>query len=309
MAVIDRRCPIELCCESASITENYSRSHSRRRPLRIAKMPTEDELIAGQTLPITPGQLVNSLRALGLCDGDIVMVHTSMSQLGWIIGDAQTVVESLLEAVGSSGTIVMPAHSGRSDPARWQNPPVKPAWVAMIRAEVPAFDRALTPTRGMGQVVDCFLRHPDTHRSGHPTVSFAANGHHATDILEPHALSPSLGEESPLERLYDLSAKVLLLGVGHSNNTSLHLAEYRASWPGKTFAVDGAAVLIEGTRTWVAYEDLDLHEEDFEAIGEAYSATTPSGERIGAVGTGIGGLYQMRPLVDFAVDWITQHRR
>ena len=146
-------------------------------------MPTEDELIAGQALPITPGQLVSSLRALGLCDGDIVMVHTSMSQLGWLIGDAQTVVESLLEAVGSTGTIVMPAHSGRSDPARWQHPPVKPSWVEMIRTEVPAFDRALTPTRGMGQVVDCFLRHPHTLRSGHPTVSFAANGPHAIDSL------------------------------------------------------------------------------------------------------------------------------
>jgi aminoglycoside 3-N-acetyltransferase len=272
-------------------------------------MPTEHELIAGQALPITPGQPVQSFRALGLGDGAIVMVHTSMSQLGWIIGDAQTVVESLLEAVGSTGTIVMPAHSGRSDPARWQNPPVEPAWVEMIRAEVPAFDRSLTPTRGMGQVVDCFLRHPDTQRSGHPTVSFAANGHLATDIVEPHVLSPSLGEESPLGRLYDLGAKVLLLGVGHDNNTSLHLAEYRASWPHKTFAVEGAAVLVGGIRTWVAYEDLDLHEEDFVAIGDAYSATKPPGERTSAVGIGIGRLYEMRPLVDFAVDWITQHRR
>ena len=272
-------------------------------------MPTEDELIAGQALPITPGQLVNSLRALGLCDGDIVMVHTSMSQLGWIIGDAQTVVESLLAAVGSTGTIVMPAHSARSDPARWQHPPVKPSWVEMIRAEVPAFDRALTPTRDMGQVVDCFLRHPHTLRSGHPTVSFAANGPHAIDIVEPHALSPSLGEGSPLGRLYEFGAKVLLLGVGHGNNTSLHLAEYRAIWPTKTFSVDGAAVLIDGTRTWVAYEDLDLHEEDFVAVGDAYSATKPPGESIGAVGLGTGQLYQIRPLIDFAVDWITEHRR
>jgi len=38
-------------------------------------------------------------------------------------------------------------------------------------------------------------------------------------------------ENSPLARVYDRDGDVLLLGVGHDSNTSLHLAEHRADFP------------------------------------------------------------------------------
>jgi len=73
-------------------------------------------------------------------------------------------------------------------------------------------------------------------------VSFAAIGHHAGEITSGHRIDEQLGITSPLGRIYDLEGSVLLLGVGHDTNTSLHLAEYLAVWPSKRTREQGAAV-------------------------------------------------------------------
>ncbi len=267
----------------------------------------EAEAIAAVPVPATTGSLIVELQTLGLEAGDVVIVHTSLSRLGWIAGGAQAVVEALLETVGTAGTIVMPAQSGQlSDPATWSNPPVPDEWQQPIRDGFPAYDPYLTPTRGMGQVVECFRCHRSTLRSAHPLVSFAANGPHAHEILEPHALTPALDDTSPLGRLYRLDAKVLLLGVDHSTDTSLHLAEYRAEWPSKRWITEGAPLLVGGERTWVTYDDLDLRTDDFADVGDAFARV--AAERSGPIAGGTGRLAQQRALVDFATSWFSAHR-
>ena len=267
----------------------------------------EAEAIAAVPVPATAGSVVRDLHALGLAVGDVVIVHTSMSRLGWIAGGAQAVVEALLQAVGATGTVVMPTQSGQlSDPATWSNPPVPADWQQAIRKGFPAYDPYLTPTRGMGQVVECFRVHRSTLRSAHPLVSFAANGPQAHEILEPHALTPALGDASPLGRLYQLDAKVLLLGVDHSTDTSLHLAEYRAEWPSKRRITEGAPLLVDGRRTWVTYDDLDLDTDDFAAVGDAFARA--GGERRGPVAGGTGRLARQRALIDFATAWFAAQR-
>ena len=270
-------------------------------------MPSETDAIAAADRPATVATLRTDLEALGLGSGDVVIVHSSLSALGWVAGGPQAVVEALLVAVGMAGTIVMPAQSGQlSDPAGWANPPVPADWVERVRDGLPAYDPCLTPTRGMGAVVDCFRQHPDTRRGSHPTLSFAANGPQAEVIVDPHSLAAGLGDDSPLGRLFALDAKVLLLGVGHVNNTSLHLAEHRAEWRGKTTASEGVPMLVDGVRQWVTYSDLDRDEDDFEAIGEAFAAA--GGERRSPVGVGFGRLSSIRPLVEFAVAWMETNR-
>lgn len=270
-------------------------------------MPTEAEVIDRSHSPATVASLTADLRTLGLVDGDVVIVHSSMSRLGWIAGGAQSVVEALFTAVGRHGTIVMPTQSGQlTDPAGWDDPPIPADWVEAARDGLPAYDAHLTPTRGMGAVVDCFRQQPDTVRSPHPLVSFAANGPRAHEIAGSHPLAPETGDSSPLGRLYELDAHVLLLGVTHGNNTSLHLAEERAAWTGKTNRLHGAPMLVDGQREWVVWDDLDGDDEDFDAIGEAFAAT--GAERVGNVGAGTGRLLRQREIVDFAVTWMTAHR-
>jgi len=268
---------------------------------------TERTSIDDAAMPATVTSLVADLRALGLDEGATVMVHGSLSKLGFVAGGAHAVVKALLDAVGDGGTLVMPTHStDLTDPSAWRNPPVPQSWWGPIRAGMPAYDPAMTPTRYMGAIVECFRHVPGVVRSGHPTVSAAAVGPNAAAITSDHRIPDGLGEHSPQARVYDLDGDVLLLGVGHGNNTSLHLAERRSAPEHAVVFSQSSPMIVDGVRTWVTYDCLDDAPDDFETIGAAFAAT--GRERTGRVGAGTGRLMRSRDLVDFATGWMDQHR-
>jgi aminoglycoside 3-N-acetyltransferase len=269
---------------------------------------SERDVIDRTPAPATESTLRADLAALGVGLGDTLVVHTSLSAMGFVIGGPQTVVTAFLQSVGAEGTVTMPSHSGDwSDPAEWENPPVPEAWWPTIRAEWPGFDPHLTPLRAMGAVAEALHRHPHTSRSDHPRVSHLANGAAASAIVASHALGSGLGDESPLGRLYDLDATVLLVGVGHANNTSLHLAEARADWPGKTTSRLGSAVLVDGERRWVEYDELDIDTDDFGAAGHDFERRTGLVRR-GRIGMAPTAAMPMRALVDHGTRWFTANR-
>lgn len=74
---------------------------------------SEFDIIKKTKFPNTIHTIKRDLRNLGISEGDIVLVHSSMSKIGWVCGDEVTMVQALLECAGDSGTIVMPAHTGR----------------------------------------------------------------------------------------------------------------------------------------------------------------------------------------------------
>ncbi|MFB6361000.1 MAG: aminoglycoside N(3)-acetyltransferase [Halobacteriales archaeon] len=256
--------------------------------------------------PVTVGSLVDDFRALGLAAGDTVIVHASLAALGWVCGGPPAVIDALQTVLTADGTLVMPTHSTQySDPEAWTQPPVPDDWEPVIRAERPPFRPAVTPTRGMGAIAECFRGYPGAVRSRHPELSFAAWGANAEAITANHSFDYGLGEDSPLGRLYEQDGQVLLLGVGHDRNTSIHLAEYWAALAQDTHE-NTVPIELDGRTETITYRDLKTDASDFDELGAAYEAAV--GLDTGSVGAATAKLLAQPSLVDFAVDWLEANR-
>jgi aminoglycoside 3-N-acetyltransferase len=259
--------------------------------------------------PATVSTLEADLQKLGVEPGSVLLVHSSLSALGWVAGGPVAVVQALLACLGSEGTLVMPAYSGEyTDPKGWENPPVPKCWWPVIRKEMPAFDPQITPTRYVGLIAESFRTWPGVLRSDHPHTSFCALGPRAGEICADHPIEDSVGEKSPLGTVYGLDGRVLLLGVGFGRNSSFHVAEYRASYPGKRNLRNGSSILENGERRWVEYEDLDLWGGDFRQIGAAFEKENASVVRKGPVAASTSFLFPQRAAIDFACAWMEANR-
>ena len=100
--------------------------------------------------------ILDALLSVGVSKGQTIMVHTSLSSLGFVCGGAQMVIEALIEAVGNEGTIMMPTQSWKNlDPTtgvHWEEPE---DWWQLIRDNWPAYNKEITPTNTMGAVLKC----------------------------------------------------------------------------------------------------------------------------------------------------------
>ena len=252
--------------------------------------------------------ILAALKKIGISEGQTIMVHTSLSSMGFVCGGAQIVIEALLESVGTDGTVMMPTQSWKNlDPTagvHWEEPE---EWWQIIRDNWPAYHKDITPTNTMGAVAEMFRKWPGTLRSDHPARSVAANGKYAAYLTQGHDLSNIFGEGSPIGKIYELDGYVLLIGVGYDKNTSLHLADVRADYPGKHASTEYSAVTENGQRGWKEYRTLYVDGEDFEEIGEAFE-NSHSVQKV-TLGNATLTLMKQRELVDFAVKWIEQYRK
>lgn len=173
--------------------------------------------------------LAAHLRALGVRDGGVLLVHTAFRAVRPVEGGPRGLIEALRAALGPDGTLVMPSWTGDDDSP---------------------FDPAATPAaRSLGVVPETFRRLPGVIRSPHP-FACAAAGPRAEDITAGPLPIPPHAPGSPIGRVHDLDGQILLLGVGHPCNSTLHLAELIAGVPYRvphhiTDLQDGVPVRID----------------------------------------------------------------
>ncbi|MCK2240112.1 MULTISPECIES: aminoglycoside N(3)-acetyltransferase [unclassified Crossiella] len=228
-----------------------------------------------------------------------VIAHAALSSLGQVPGGAATVVASLRQALGSTGTLVGPAFTPQvADPAPQAGVP--DARTRDQRAAVPLFHPGLPSP--MGAVAEAIRTCPGALRSGHPQASVAAVGARAADIVQHQPLSFALSADSPFGRLYDLDARILLIGVGHDRNSFLHHVETRT--PAPRLKLRRFPLLVDGERVWCEALDVaDDHGRFFPTLGAEFEQQ--HGIRPFRAGSAQCRLLPARALVDFAVPRLT----
>jgi aminoglycoside 3-N-acetyltransferase len=266
---------------------------------------TIQEIVNNTQTPNTVRTILKDLESLGIDVGDTLIVHSSLSSIGWVNAGQASLVDALLLALGEEGTLVMPAHTpDNSDPATWKFPPIPTDWHTIVKQTMPPFDIETTPCDSTGKVADYFRTYPGTLRSDHPRVSFCANGTNAEEIVETHDLTPMFGMDSPMGACYNLGAKVLLIGVDYESCSAFHLAEFFAKTPKKI--TEGCSIYGLDGPLWQEFEDYDYDTDGFNDIGESLEAL---GEvTIGNIGNATCKVFKMQNAVDFATKWLEDNR-
>lgn len=97
---------------------------------------SEQKTIDLSNSPRTRRTLATDMKKLGMKEGMTIIVHSSMSAMGWICGGPVAIIQALQDVVTSRGTIIMPTQSPNiSEPKDWENPPVPQSWWQTIRDE------------------------------------------------------------------------------------------------------------------------------------------------------------------------------
>lgn len=217
--------------------------------------------------------LAAQLRALGVASGGVLLVHCAFSRVAPVQGGPVTLVDALRDALGPDGTLAMPSMSDDDEHV---------------------FDTARTPCHGMGIVADTFWRQSGVLRSDSPHA-FAAQGPYAADITAPHPAYTPHGDGTPVARIAALDGQVLLLGVGHDANTTVHLAEERANVRYRS----PKWVTVRGPRgpERVDYDEPDHCCRNFDRLDGWLGAR----QRVGVVGAAQARLMRARDVVDTAL--------
>jgi aminoglycoside 3-N-acetyltransferase len=263
---------------------------------------------------VTRSRLVSDLRRLGLQVGGVMMVHTRMSAIGWVVGGSETVVRALLDVLGPEGTLT--AYASWEDHAyRLEERP--PAQRDAYLEEPPVFDPATSEAaRDHGRIPERVRTWPGAERSAHPEASVVAVGARARWITDRHPEEDAYGDDSPFARLVEAGGQVLLLGAPLETITLLHHAEAIADLPRKRLVTYRVA-LAEGARTVertftdidtsagaFPYDTLGLDDDPFAVI--ARDALRAGIGRRGLVGGAESHLFPAPELISFAVSWIEE---
>lgn len=234
-------------------------------------------------LPLTNSGIADSLVSLGIKPGELLFMHSSLSSLGPVEGGANTVVDALLEVLGTNGTLVVPTFNGS------------------IRKSNQPFDPNKTPSE-VGSITECVRNRPDSFRSRHLWQSMAAVGERAKEMMSVHRPTAWAGD-GPFWKLYEWDARILLLGVPYFRSTFWHFIEQMVQpaygmWKESTGRIkntDGTYTPLK-ERTFGPkpgyYHDFNKLGSKMESLGRV---------RIGTIGNAIARLYLARDALDIGI--------
>lgn len=192
-------------------TPNFALNWNRKRKKVLRNNKLHEQQEKGEA--ITKSRLLENLTQIGIKQGDEVLVHSSLSRIGFLENGARTFIEALLEAVGSEGTILMPTS------------PNNVYQLNYIR-NTPFFDVLNSPSK-TGKITEVFRTWPLSKRSLHPTEPVSALGKKADYFIKDHfnQLTP-YNERSPFYKISEQKGKILYVGVTLSMaGTNLHTLE------------------------------------------------------------------------------------
>lgn len=174
-----------------------------------------------------PPELERSLRALGIAEGDTLLLHAGFTPFSGFTGTPQALLDCLLRIMGPAGNLLMMsmAYTGT-------------AYNYLKRGE--PFDVRRTISR-MGLVTEVLRRRPGVLRSLNPIHPVLALGPRAEWLVADHDATPySCGEDTPLAKLAVVGGKILLFDVSYITATFLHHLEhrFRARLPMKVYHDD-----------------------------------------------------------------------
>ncbi len=237
--------------------------------------------------------LVEGFKGLGLGEGDIVLIHSSLRSFGYVEGGASTVIDALLDVVGPEGAVMVPTLTGKSTDGK-DNPPV--------------FDVRKTPC-WTGRIPETFRQLPRARRSLHPTHSVAVIGAPAEELISDHPMGNSPCDRfSPYYKNALLGGHVLLIGVDQESNTTVHCCEELAGVP--------YHLQKEVTECWVTgysgervlvrnrLHDWNKPPTDFNRLEPVL--LEKKAMKMGRVGNSLLRLISARGMLDAAVDVLTR---
>jgi aminoglycoside 3-N-acetyltransferase len=237
----------------------------------------DDAVMASGVEPVGRGRLGRELRALGVRQGGVLMIHARISALGWVVGGSGAVVQALLDALGPNGTLM--AYAGWEDDSfgmeEWPA-----AWRAAYEAELPPFDpRTAEAVHANGRLPERIRTWPGAVRSRQPEAGTVAVGRRADWLAADHPMDDAYGAGSPLAKLVEAEGQVLMLGAPLSTITLLHHAEATARVSNKRRVTYRMPLLSDGQTVWREFQDIDTANGAFpyEHVADEIAATPDIG--------------------------------
>ena len=252
-------------------------------------------------------QLAEDFRTLGVAPGDTIMLHASARAVGPIAGGPDQIHLALKDALTDRGTLMMYASAamGNDDIGRGH---LTEKEERELLDKMPPYDPLTARSaRDNGVLVEFLRTFPGSIVNDH-VARFVVWGKNAQYLISEQPWDFAFGAGSALERLVELSGKILLLGCDHDSTTFLHYAEHVVEIPNKRIATFKVPLNEGGRRVWREMKEVDTSSSGAHAnwpdrffariVDEYLERTHNNGAR---VGDAPGFLIDCRGLLAFAL--------